>query len=108
MGAKRCLHQGNIAQDHRQQVVEVVGHSAGQLTNGFHLLRLPELRFQGPLFRDVPEYTQDTRDLSLIVLDRSLDHAHGSQYSVAEVLFFLFQALPFHKDQPVIGPIFLG
>ena len=75
VSAQRRLHQGNIAQDHRQQVVEVVGHSAGQLTNGFHLLRLPELRFQGPLFRDVPEYTQDARDLSLIVLDRGLDHA---------------------------------
>jgi len=32
-----------IAQDHRKDIVEVVRHSAGEATDGFHLLRLPEL-----------------------------------------------------------------
>src|SRR5450432_2837456 len=36
-------HAGQ-AQDHRQQVVEVVGHPAGQVAHRLHLLGLPEVR----------------------------------------------------------------
>ena len=37
------------ADDHRQKVVEVVRHAAGELADGLHLLGLGELRFQVPL-----------------------------------------------------------
>ncbi len=33
--------------DHGENVVEVVGDAAGELTDGFHLLRLPDLRLGG-------------------------------------------------------------
>ena len=38
-----------VADDHGQQVVEVVGDAAGQLTKRFHLLRLHELLLEFPL-----------------------------------------------------------
>ncbi len=34
-------HQLDVAGDHRQQVVEVVGHAAGEQPDGLHLLGLP-------------------------------------------------------------------
>src|SRR5579863_6873462 len=41
------------AGDDGQDIVEVMGDAAGQLTNGVHLLRLTELRLGGLLFRKV-------------------------------------------------------
>ena len=35
------------ADDHGQEVVEVVRDAAGELADGFHLLRLPDLRLVG-------------------------------------------------------------
>ncbi|MNR36126.1 hypothetical protein D3C85_1540210 [compost metagenome] len=40
-----------IAEDHRQQVVEIVGNASGELADGLHLLRL-EQRLAG-LFEDL-------------------------------------------------------
>ena len=40
------LRQGHIAQDGRQDVVEIVGDAAGQGADGFHLLRLTQLPLQ--------------------------------------------------------------
>ena len=42
-----------VAEDHGEQVVEVVRDAAGQLPDRFHLLRLPQLRFERPLQGDV-------------------------------------------------------
>ena len=44
-------HENRVARDHRQQVVEVVGDPAGELPDGFHLLRMPDLLLQGPQHR---------------------------------------------------------
>ena len=41
------------AVDHRQQVVEVVGHAAGQLAHRVHLARLAQLLFEMRAFGDV-------------------------------------------------------
>ena len=40
------FEQRRLALDHGQQVVEIVSHAAGQLADGFHLLRLPQLRLE--------------------------------------------------------------
>src|SRR5207302_3576988 len=67
-----------------------------------------QLSFQGPLFGNVPEYSQDSSNLSLIVFDRSLDDAHGSQNAVAEILFLLLETFSFAKHQAVVGTVFFG
>ena len=41
----------NSANNHRQHIVEVVGNTTGQLSNGFHLLNLTKLRFGGLTFK---------------------------------------------------------
>ena len=41
------------AHDHRQQIVEVMSHAGRELSDGFHLLRLPGLLFDVPPFGDV-------------------------------------------------------
>jgi hypothetical protein len=50
--------------DDRQNVVEVMGDPAGELADGFHLLRLAQLLFQPLLSRDVPEQPQQHRGLA--------------------------------------------
>ena len=42
-----------IAENHRQQIVEVVGHASGQASDGFHFLRVAEPIFQRDALRNV-------------------------------------------------------
>ena len=44
-----------VADDHTQQIIEVMGDPAGELPNGFHFLRLAQLFLQRFLLGDVPE-----------------------------------------------------
>ncbi|OFW47923.1 MAG: hypothetical protein A3J29_21025 [Acidobacteria bacterium RIFCSPLOWO2_12_FULL_67_14b] len=44
-----------VAQDHGQQVVEIVGHAPCQLADGIHLLRLPQLLFGLAVFGDIDD-----------------------------------------------------
>ena len=50
-----------VAQDGRQQVVEVVGDAARELTDRLHLLRLPELVLEALPVGDVPQVGQQSR-----------------------------------------------
>jgi hypothetical protein len=56
--------------DHRQQVVEVVGHAARQAPDGLHLLGLAELRLEGPDGGEVPHDADDAEVLPLAALQR--------------------------------------
>ena len=47
-----------VAADHGQQVVEVVRHAAGELADGLHLLRLPELVLQHAALGHVAQHEQ--------------------------------------------------
>ena len=38
--------QVGVPFDDRQDVIEIVRHTGGQLANGFHFLRLPQLEFE--------------------------------------------------------------
>ena len=58
IGRQILLQQAGCADDDRQEVVEIVCDTAGEVTDCTHLLRLPELLFQlrsrriaGPLCR---------------------------------------------------------
>ena len=48
-------HQIRVAENRRQDVVEVVGHAAGQGAEGVHLLRLPQLLFELLALGDVDD-----------------------------------------------------
>ena len=54
IGPQLRLHarhvQLDVAEDRREDVVEIVCHTSGQLPNRLHLLRLPELGLQMPPF----------------------------------------------------------
>jgi hypothetical protein len=47
------LRQQRIPLDDLQQVVEIMGHASGQLTDRLHLLRLAELLFETHLIGDI-------------------------------------------------------
>ncbi|MDT4835538.1 hypothetical protein FQZ97_692080 [compost metagenome] len=49
MRAHVFARQRQIAQDGGEQVVEIVRHAPGQGTDGLHLLRLAQLRFERAL-----------------------------------------------------------
>ena len=77
--ARRQRADGHFAvgEDDGQQVVEVVGHAAGQSPHRFHLLRLPELLLalrQLPLHVLAPADVRDQRDAL-----RPLQHRHAEQ-----------------------------
>ena len=46
LGIERGQHDLGVADDRRQQVVEVVGDAAGETAHGLHLLRVAQLLFQ--------------------------------------------------------------
>nr|WP_254073227.1 hypothetical protein [Acidisphaera sp. S103] len=57
---KSVLCHFEITDDHGQQVVEVVCDTAGELADGFHLLRLMQLVFDAPLVGNVGVQRDET------------------------------------------------
>ena len=53
IGAEALEQEFGVAGDHHQQIVEVVRDAAGEPADGFHLLGLTELQFQGSGLGDV-------------------------------------------------------
>ena len=62
-------YQGSVAVDDCEQVVEVVGHAAGQASEALHLLSLPQLRFQVLAGRHVAGHTVQAERLPPLVQD---------------------------------------
>ena len=69
---RRQLHQEQVAvaDDRRQDIVEVVGDAAGELAHGLHFLRLAQLCFELLERRDV-------RDQPVVIDQLSLVHQSG-------------------------------
>ncbi len=100
------LQQRQVAEDDGEQVVEVVGHAAGQLADRLHLLRLTQLLFQGVLLGNVPEDAEHADDAVQAVAHRRLDDAHAPHPAFLKVLLFQLQALAFDQHPAVVGAIF--
>ena len=50
------LGQQDVADDPGEQIIEIMGNTAGKQPHGFELLRAPQFLFHAQLFSDVPEY----------------------------------------------------
>jgi hypothetical protein len=61
---QRLERQVGIAVDRGEEVVEVVGHAAGELPDRFHLLRLPQLLLERYPFGDVARVRDEERGVS--------------------------------------------
>ena len=70
-----------VAVDDGQQVVEVVGHAAGQPADRLHLLRLPELLLQPPPLGDVLDDRCRADDLAAVA-DGGCRLANGLTHAV--------------------------
>ncbi len=75
-------HEIETAEDRRQQIVEVVRHAAGKLSDGFHLLRLDENlagllegRLRLPALREIAGDLRESQKLSVRRPDRVNDDA---------------------------------
>ena len=66
-------HQRRIALDAHQKVVEIVGESSREDTDGLHLLGVDVLGFQLPALRDVSGNAAQGNDLAAGIADRNLD-----------------------------------
>jgi len=64
-------HYLAIADDRRQNIVEIVGHATGQGADGFHLLRMQILQFHFAIFSDIPLLHDDLRDHPTLILERN-------------------------------------
>ena len=69
------LHHLQAAADAGQQIVEVVREAAGQLADGFHLLRLAKLLLDRALLGQVARDLGEADQLARVVADRIDDHA---------------------------------
>lgn len=102
------LRQGEVAEHHGEQVVEIVSDAAGQLGDGAHLLRLPQLGFEVALFGDVPKNAENALDGAVAAAHRRLDDAHGPQLAALQVLFLDFARHAVAQDVQVVGAVLFG
>ena len=73
------LQHLEIAGDHRQKIVEIMGNAAGKLADGFHLLGLPEVLLHFDARRQVPdEAGEDMCPAKLHLADRELHRKDGA------------------------------
>src|SRR6516164_5907189 len=77
-------HQIGAADNHRQQVVEVVGDAAGQLTDGFEPLRLPQLLLEVLLSAAIDEEAGQLQQLTVIV--EVAKHMNSGKYRLTVVV----------------------
>src|SRR5262249_27215482 len=67
---QRVRHQLGGGTDDHQQIVEVMGHAAGQLTDRVHFLGLLKLRFEAPPLGNIPVACDEVRNVAFPVSDR--------------------------------------
>ena len=73
-------HKGGMSLDTHEQIVEVVGDTPGQRTDGFHLLGLKKLRFQSLLVGNIHHDALIMMNVIFLILysigiDQDPDHA---------------------------------
>ena len=74
-----------IADDHQQQVVEVVGETAGELAQGLHLLGMTQLVFELPLVGDVFGECKQVFGRAGLVGDRQFFRPHQALAELARI-----------------------
>ena len=70
LSRKALAKQFCSAHNSPQHIVEIVRHTAGQLTDGIHFLALPELFLQCILLCNIPENHYHPADTMLIIPNR--------------------------------------
>ena len=80
--------------------------AAGKLTDRFHLLRLPQLRFQTALLGHVPENAEHADGSAAVVAHGRLDDAHRPLLALDERLLFGLQTLAVQQHLAVVGANF--
>ena len=63
-------HEFAVARDGHQEIVEIVGHPAGQPAHRLHLLGLEQLPLQGLVLGDIRSHPGKQGDAALVVPDR--------------------------------------
>ncbi len=83
------------ADDHRQQIVEVVRDAAGQLAERLHLLALPKLVLRRLEFGNVARFEQEVDDLALFAAHRpERDIEIGGRHPLARHHYLGLEAFP--------------
>ncbi len=62
LGSEAFEQEFRVTQNHHQKIVEIVSDASGETADGFHLLRLAQLLFEGAALGDVlgEEFEDDT------------------------------------------------
>ena len=63
------LRKGDIAEDHRKQVIEIMGDPSRKDAHGFEFSRLQQLLFHPFLVRDIPENDDRPEERAILVAD---------------------------------------
>ena len=97
IAVERPGHRFDIADDDRQQIVEIVRDAAGELPNALHLLRLARALVGGASFRQIPGDLCKAQEFALVVLDGIDEDARpepGSVLAHPPVFGFELSGLP--------------
>src|SRR5207245_946171 len=88
---KREEHEFTVSIDHRQEIVEVVGDAAGELTGSLHFLGLAQLRLQTLALSDVGDDPANRVHLPFCVAQRELRNNAGVKFVLVAGDFLEFQ-----------------
>ncbi len=77
-----ALHQGGVPENDPENVIKIVRYPAGQGSDAFHLLRLPELLLQFLAFRNISEKPAIGDRLPLRILNRPGVHENDAPFPV--------------------------
>ena len=93
------LHQFRLADDHAEDVVEIVGDAAGKGADRLHFLRLDELLFQKAGFGDVPGIEGNPLHHPVSVSHREVGDIHEPPAQLR-----IFELIPETDHLPGQGP----
>jgi hypothetical protein len=90
-----------IADDHAEQIVEIMRHAAREVADGFHLLGLAKLRLDGVPLGHVFDYEDDGADVAVGVAQGGAGRADIDQPTVARRPAQLYGLEPFSAPRPL-------
>ena len=87
-----------VALDNREQIVEIMRHTCGQLPDGIHLLRLAQLTFQIHAFGNILRHQQHARFIAKLETLRRQQRVTGLVFPFRDTALPIAHGLTIRKQ----------
>ena len=92
------FHHVAVADDHHENIVEIMSYPAGQFADCLHLLRLPELFLYMLSFGDVREYADVVGSTTMGIGERSDGEPFGVNLAIFALVPYLSTPTPMRQN----------